>query len=93
MSYNISDYSFRQAQKIGVKIIPSTRKNKKIDVYNNNNEYIVSIGDIKYKDYPTYLIENGLIYAQNRRRLYKARHERNRNNVGSAGYYADKILW
>jgi hypothetical protein len=90
--YNISDYSYRQAQKLNVSIKPSTRKNKKIDVY-NNNIFIASIGHIKYKDYPTYLVENGLIYAQNRRRLYKARHEHNRNNIGSAGYYADKILW
>jgi hypothetical protein len=25
--------------------------------------------------------------------LYKGRHEKDRHIVGSAGYYADKILW
>jgi hypothetical protein len=49
-------------------------------------------------DYPTYLAkekkgyyEKG--YANKRRKLYKDRHEKDRHVLGSAGYYADKILW
>jgi hypothetical protein len=91
--YNITDYSKRQAIKLGVKIKPSTNKNKKIDVFDYHNNFIVSIGAIGYKDYPTYLLEKGKKYADERRRLYRIRHEKDRKVLGSAGYYADKILW
>ena len=91
--YDIKPYSYKQAEKLGVKIAPSTQKGKKIDVFDYNNQYILSIGGKGYKDYPTYLLEKGKEYADNRRRLYKIRHEKDRKVLGSAGYYADKILW
>jgi len=91
--YDIKPYSKKQAKKLGVKIEPSTKRNKKIDVFDMNNQYILSIGDKNYKDYPTYMLENGKEYADNRRRLYKIRHNKNRNVLGSASYYADNILW
>lgn len=91
--YNITDYSKRQAIKLGVKIKPSTNKGKKIDVFDWNNNFITSIGAIGYKDYPTYLLEKGKKYADERRRLYRIRHEKDRNVLGSTGYYADRILW
>ncbi len=87
--YNITKYSKDQAEKLGVVIKPSKRVNKKIDVY-KNNDFIVSIGDKRYKDYPTYIIENGLDYANERRKLYKNRHKK---DAGVAGFYAKKILW
>lgn len=87
--YNITKYSKDQAEKLGVVIKPSKRVNKKIDVY-KNNDLIVSIGDKRYKDYPTYIIENGLDYANERRKLYKNRHKK---DAGVAGFYAKKILW
>ena len=31
--------------------------------------------------------------ADERRRLYKIRHEKTRKVVGSPSYYADKLLW
>jgi hypothetical protein len=31
--------------------------------------------------------------ADERRRLYKIRHKKDRSVKGSAGYYADKLLW
>ena len=91
--YNITNYSKDRAKLLGVKIIPSTNKNKKIDVLDWNNNFIVSIGGIGYKDYPTYLLEKGKKYADERRRLYRIRHTKDRKVLGSAGYYADKILW
>jgi len=91
--YKISQYSKQKANMLGVKIKPSTRKNKKIDVYDKQNNYITSIGDIRYKDFPTYLKEESVQYANKRRALYKKRHEKHRNIVGSSSYYADKILW
>ncbi len=92
MSYRIKQYSKNQAKKLGVTIKPSKLKGKKIDVFKNNKK-LVSIGAIGYKDYPTYIKEKGKKYADERRRLYKIRHKKDRNIKGSAGYYADKILW
>ena len=54
---------------------------------------MLSIGDDRYKDYPTYLKEKGKQYADVRRNLYKIRHNKDRKITGSAGFYADKILW
>jgi hypothetical protein len=34
MTYVIKKYSFDKAKRLGVEIVPSTVKNKKIDVYN-----------------------------------------------------------
>lgn len=90
--YNITSYSKEQAKKLGVEIKPSKLKNKKIDVY-KGNEKVASIGNKNYKDYPTYMLEKGLAFANERRKLYKIRHEKDRKIKGSAGYYADKILW
>jgi hypothetical protein len=91
--YNITDYSYNKAKELNVIIKPSTKKFKKIDVFDNNGIYMLSIGDSRYKDYPTYLKENGKEYADNRRRLYRIRHNKDRKITGSAGFYADKILW
>jgi hypothetical protein len=90
MSYIISEYSKNQAKKLGVKLKPSTNKNKKIDIFQDNKK-IASIGATGYKDYPTYIKENGKQYADERRRLYRIRHKRD-INTGN-GYWASSILW
>ena len=74
-----------RAKKLGVTVQPSKVKNKKLDVYKNGKK-IASIGDIRYSDF---LQHND----PKRRANYKARHQSNRHRQGSAGYYADKILW
>lgn len=38
--YKIKKYSKDQAEKLNVKIKPSTKANKKIDVYDKDNKYI-----------------------------------------------------
>ena len=91
--YDISKYSFDQAKKLGVKIKQSTRKGKKIDVLDWNGQYILSIGDIRYDDYTTYLKNKGKEYAEERRRLYRIRHKKNAEILGSRAYYAFNILW
>ena len=91
--YKITKRQKSNAKKIGVKIKPSTSKNKKIDVYDKNNKKISSIGAIGYKDYDLYRKNKGVKYANERKRLYKARHQRTRVKKGSDSYYADKILW
>ena len=90
--YKILDYSFNKAKELGVDIKPSTKKNKKIDVY-KNGKYICSIGDSRYYDYPTYMVTKGNIFANERRLLYRIRHDKEKNKIGTAGYYALNILW
>lgn len=97
MAYKILPYSYNKAKGLGVEIKPSTNILKKIDVFKNGKK-LASIGARGMNDYPTYLqkekkgyYEKG--YANKRRQLYKERHEKDRKVVGSAGYYADKILW
>jgi predicted transcriptional regulator len=90
--YHITDYSKQKAKQLNVDIKPSNKKNKKIDVI-KNNKIIASIGDVRYNDYPTYIMSNGLIYADKRKKLYKIRHKKDLKVKNSAGFYADKILW
>ena len=91
--YSITDYSYDRAKELNVIIKPSKKKNKKIDVFSKDNEYITSIGDSRFLDFPNYMIEKGKEYANERRRLYKIRHNKDRKITGSTGFYADKILW
>lgn len=89
--YRIKPYSIRQANKIGVKIRPSTRPGKKLDVYKNGVK-VASIGARGYLDFPTYLEKYGATIANTRRKLYHLRHKYNKV-PGTPGYYAAKILW
>jgi len=92
MVYQITNYTRQQAKKLGVQVKPSTNPSKKIDVF-KNGEKIVAVGASGYMDYPSYIKAKGKAYADERRRLYKIRHESDRKVRGSAGYYADKLLW
>ena len=83
MSYKITNYTKRQAKKLGVEVKPSSVKGKKI----------ASVGALGYMDYPNYIKKKGKKYADERRRLYKIRHKNDRNKRGTNGYYADKLLW
>lgn len=97
MPYNITSYTKQQARKLGVVVKPSATKGKKIDVFKNGVK-VASVGAIGYNDYPTFMqleakgkVEKGT--ANRRRKAYKMRHEKDRHVRGSAGYYADKLLW
>ena len=97
MSYRIKKYTFAQAKKLGVEVKPSSVKGKKIDVF-KNGEKVASVGALGMNDYPTYMEKekSGLVAkgtAKRRREAYKTRHEKDRHVRGSAGYYADKLLW
>lgn len=74
------------------KIAPSTRKNKKIDVFLKNGKKI-AIGDSRYKDFQLYKQLKGLTFAKNRRRLYRIRHKKNAQKKGSPAFYAYHLLW
>jgi len=90
--YEITDYSYQQAKRLGVDIKPSSQKNKKIDVYKDGHK-IATIGSMGYYDYPSYIKYLGKDYADSRRLAYKQRHVKDRHIVGSNGWFADKILW
>lgn len=89
MVYEIQPYSFKRAKDLGVEIKPSKKKGKKIDVF-KGDKLVTSIGASGMNDYPTYLKNEGKVYAQERQRLYKIRHSKNK---GIAGKYASQILW
>ena len=90
--YKILPYTLKQAKKLGVVVKPSKKKGKKIDVF-KDGELVASVGGAGYKDYPTFWKTEGKAVADKKRKLYKARHEKDRHKEGSAGYYADKLLW
>tara|TARA_Y100000114_G_scaffold29052_1_gene24814 strand:- start:4177 stop:4455 length:279 start_codon:yes stop_codon:yes gene_type:complete len=92
MKYKIKRYTYAQAKKLGVVVKPSTRKGKKIDVFKNGKK-VASVGAIGYNDYPTWTQKKGKAFADKRRKAYKIRHAKDRKVRGSAGYYADKLLW
>jgi hypothetical protein len=86
--YSILPYTKARAKELGVEIKPSKKKNKKIDVYTDQG--VISIGDKRYKDYPTYKKFDGADVAEFHRRLYHARHKK---DTGLAGFYAKQLLW
>lgn len=92
MPYRITNYTYKQAKKLGLKVKPSTNKTKKIDVFKDSIK-IASVGAYGMNDYPTYIKFKGLKYAKTRRRLYKIRHNKDRKIKGTHGWLADKLLW
>ena len=60
--YKIKRYSYNQAKKLDVSIYPSTKPNKKIDIY-KDGIYITSIGAMGMSDYPSYVESEGKKYA------------------------------
>ena len=89
MGYKIQPYTLDKAKELGVKVAPSNRAGKKLDVF-KNGERVASIGASGMGDYPTYLKKEGKAFADERRRLYKARHSK---DMGVAGFYASNLLW
>ena len=92
MPYIITDYTLQKAKQMKVTVQLSEIKNKKLDVFKNDVK-IATIGDSRYKDFPTYVIENGIEFANQRKRLYYIRHKKDIEKLNSNGFYAAKLLW
>ena len=90
--YQITDYTKQKAQELGVVVSNSTNPKKKLDVFKSGKK-VASVGAIGYNDYPTFMKLDGKKYADERRKLYKKRHAKDLKNVGSNGWYANKLLW
>ena len=86
-------YTLAQAKKLNVKVRPSSKAEKKIDVFDKSGKFVTSVGARGYLDYPTYKKLFGKTVADQRRKLYKARHEKDRKVKGTPGYFADQLLW
>ncbi len=101
MSYKIKKLQKEKAKKLNVIIKPSTKKNKKIDVFDNQNNLLASIGGVYpdgrfYKDYATYIQELGLDKANEKRKNYLKRHAKEpkiKDGKRTPSFYSDKILW
>ena len=91
--YKILPYTLAQAKRLNVKVRPSSKADKKLDVYDRKGNFVTSVGARGYLDYPTYKKLFGKKVADQRRKLYKTRHAKDRTVKGSTGYFADQLLW
>jgi hypothetical protein len=86
--YTIQPYTKQKAKRLGVSVLESTNPKKKIDVFKGTQK-VASIGAKGYIDYPT-LLKKDKKEAEERRRLYHIRHQKDK---GANGYYARELLW
>jgi hypothetical protein len=93
MPYTILPYTYKKAKGLNVTVKPSSVKGKKIDVFDKDGNKLVSIGALGMNDYPTWMKKMGKAFADKRRKAYKQRHEKDRHVRGSAGFWADNLLW
>ena len=93
MLYDIQPYSFKIAKKLKLILKPSRDNKHKIDIYDNDNKYITSIGALGMNDYEIYLKNDGKQKANEKRQLYYSRHLKDLKIKNSRGYYAWMILW
>jgi hypothetical protein len=93
MSYEITSYTFNKAKELGVEVKPSKTGNYKLDVFNKKGDLISRVGDRRYGDFPTFVKQEGKTFADKRRKAYKVRHEKDRKEKGTRGYFADQLLW
>lgn len=86
---DLTEKELKQAQKKGLKlggqIQRSNRKFKKLMVTQKDGKKI-HFGDTRYGSF----LQGA---SDERRRLYKIRHEKDRKKPNTAGFWADKILW
>ena len=87
--YKINTKQHDIADRLKVKITPSIKKDKKLDVF-KNGKYLTSIGAKNYDDYFSHLKNNGKVFADERKRLYLLRHKHDMNDAGILSKY---LLW
>lgn len=90
-NYTVTERTKMKARLLGVSVKTSKNPQKKIDIFKKGVK-VASVGQAGAMDYPNYLKKDPLV-AEKRRILYKKRHEKDRKVEGSAGYYADRLLW
>lgn len=93
MVFKIDKQVYKNADRLGVVIKPSTTKNKKLDVFSKRGNKLATVGDTRYNDYNSYIQTKGLDYANERKRLYNIRHNKTKGIKGTPSYYANELLW
>lgn len=101
MAYTITKYTKDKARLEGVKVKVSTKKGKKIDVFDKDGNLLASIGGIKpngtpYMDYPNYIKTIGKEKADLKRSAYLKRHSKEpklKDGKKTPSYYSDTLLW
>lgn len=92
--YEIQPYTYEQASKLGVIVLPSSKPKKKLDIFDKRDkQYITSVGDIRYGDYPTYLKTLGKEQADRRRSAFHKRFKTNEMKPYTNIYYSARLLW
>lgn len=91
--YHIRPYQRLISRNLKVIIRPSSTRNYKLDIFDQDDKYITSIGDKRYGDYLTFVEENGYDFANRRRELYLKRHKKDSKVEGTRGWYVSKLLW
>jgi hypothetical protein len=97
MPYQITQEIKNRAKALGITLTKSKNKAKKLDAY-KDGEFQASFGATGYKDYHIYKATEGAKVANEKRKQYKARHEKDRNvkyrdGKLTAGWLADNVLW
>ena len=87
--YKINKKQYEIADKLGLVITPSIKKDKKLDVY-KNGKYLSSIGASGYDDYYSHFKSHDKLFADERKMLYLLRHK---DNIGDAGRLSKYLLW
>lgn len=90
-TYKVTDRTRAKAKQLGVTVRPSKNPEKKLDVFRNSAK-VASVGQAGALDYPMYLLRDKAL-AEERKRLYRVRHAKDRKKEGTPGWYADKLLW
>ena len=99
--FPITSLQRANANELGVTINPSTVTTTTIDVIRNGVKQ-PEIGGRRangsfYKEFSTYIKDDGLTEANKRRTLYRKRHAKEPKatprGVRTGSYYADAILW
>ena len=91
------DMSFVRINNKGFIVTKSKRKNKKYDVHDINDNYILSFGDKRYQQFYDKFeqYKNQNHNDEKRRTNYKKRSEGigNLNNIESPNYWSYNFLW
>lgn len=91
--YKVSDYTKKQAKKLGVQVFPSDKPKYKIKIYDKNGIFMFYGGNSQYSDFPSYMQSHGKEYADSRRELFRIRHRKEIENEGSRGWWIAQLLW
>ena len=88
--YQISNATKEAARRHGLRVEPARMKTKKISVF-KGDEYLGSVGARGMEDYYSYKRKYGQEVANERKRLYLQRHEKDRH--AGKGKLAAILLW